>query len=309
MPITYDASPEESALTDGGFELDGFQFGGEDDSVIVQPGGLDLGTVEWRTQDADSPTGDGILFGRDLKSALTWGFQLLTNEYTAGDALDSLEAMGGLWLDSPSRSVPGAVSVLRYRIAGRTRRVYGRPRRWSMAVTPDLFGGVAPVVADFQCVDALHYGDEVRTVDVGVVTGDGASSGGMCAPLFAPLSTVGGGARSGVIDAVGGTAPAPFVAVIHGPITNPWVAGPGWRFNFLTTLGSTQTLTVDTRPWARTALRNDGASLAGALTRASTVLSDARLLPGSGSWLDFGGIDGTGTATCVVSWRPTYYSL
>ena len=108
---------------------------------------------------------------------------------------------------------------------------------------------------------------------------------------------------------MGGTAPAPFVEVIHGPITNPWIAGPGWRFDFLTTLAYDQTLTVDTRPWAQTVLRNDGASLAGTLTRASTALSDARLLPGGGAWLTFGGIDGTGTATCSVSWRPTYRSL
>jgi hypothetical protein len=314
MPITYDPPlgveiSIGSTLDDGGFELDGFSFGGESDSVVVQPGGFDPGTAVWRVQDQDSPSGDGIVFGRDLLTGPTWGFTFLTNEYTAVDALDSLEALAGLWLDSASRSVPGAVSTLRYRIGGHRRRVYGRPRRWGMSVTPDLWGGVAPAVADFVCVDALHYDDELRTVDVGVVVGDGASSGGMYSPLSEPLSTVGGGARSGVVDAVGGTAPSPFIVSIHGPITNPWVAGPGWRFDFRTTLSVTQILTVDTRPWAKTALRQDGASLAGTLTRASTALPDARLLPGGGAWLDFGGIDGTGTATCVVSWRPTYHSL
>jgi hypothetical protein len=296
-------------LDDGGFELDGFLFGGENDSVVIQPGGFDPGTTDWRVQDQDSPSGDGVVFGRDLLAGQTWGFTFLTNEYTAADALNSLEAMAGLWLNNASRSVPGAVSVLRYNIGGRVRRVYGRPRRWGLAVTPDLWGGVAPVVADFRCEGALHYDDELRTIDVGVVVGDGASSGGMSEPLSAPLSTVGGGARSGVIDVVGGTAPAPFIALIHGPITNPWVAGPGWRFDFLTTLAYNQSLAVDTRPWAKTVLRNDGASLAGTLTRTSTALSDARLLPGGGAWLDFGGIDGTGTATCAVSWRPTYHSL
>ena len=488
MPITYDApigseALSISALSDGEFELDGFAFGGENDSVIVQPGGFDPGTADWRVQDQDSPNGDGVVFGRDWLSGQTWGFTFLTNEYTAGDALNSLEAMAALWKGNASRSTPGAVSILRYGIGGRTRRVYGRPRRWSLAVTPDLWGGVAPVVADFQCEGALHYDDDLRTIDVGVVVGDGASSdvttirtnlcgnpnfetdtswwtnsgatgtrdasapidgaaslkvtggaagaiinvstpvvagetytlsadyktvgtltgspnlalvmpgslvtrfylpktqttagrfsvtatvigsgnaqtalvsgdaadviffdnvllersatagtyfdgsslggvwagtpnaststqtthsGGMSEPLSEPLSTIGGGARSGVIDVVGGTAPAPFIATIHGPMTNPWIAGPGWRFDFLTTLAYDQTLTVDTRPWAKTVLRNDGASLAGTLTRASTALSDARLLPGGGAWLTFGGIDGTGTATCSVSWRPTYRSL
>lgn len=297
-----------AVLSDGSFELDGFQFGGENDAVVVQPGGFDPGTTDWRVQDQDSPSGDGVTFGRDLLSGPTWAWTLLTNQYTAADALDSLEAMAALWQGNVNRSVPGAVSVLRYNIGGRTRCVYGRPRRWGMSVTPNLWGGVTPVVADFRCVDALHYDDALRTVNVGVVVGDGASLGGMEAPLVEPLSTVGGGAREGVVDAVGGSAPAPFIALIRGPITNPWIEGPGWRFDFLTTLASDQTLTVDTRPWAKTALRQDGASLAGTLTRASTALSDARLLPG-GAWLNFGGIDGTSTATCVVSWRPTYHSL
>lgn len=292
-------------LSDGGFELDGFQFGGEFDSVVVQPGGFDPGTTDWRVQDQDSPSGDGVTFGRDLLSGPTWGFTFLTNEYTAADALNSLEALAGLWLGNANRSVPGAVSVLRYNIGGRTRRVYGRPRRWSLGVTPDLWGGVAPVIADFRREGALHYDDELRTISVGIVP---ASTGGLLAPLASPLSTASGGARSGVIDSVGGTAPAPFIALIHGPITNPWIAGPGWRFDFLTTLAYDQSLAIDTRPWAKTILRQDGASLAGTLIRASTALSDARLLPG-GAELTFGGIDATGTATCLVSWRPTYHSL
>jgi len=310
MPITFDApvggeTPPVPELSDGGFELDGFAFGGENDSVVIQPGGFDPGTTDWRVQDQDSPNGDGVVFGRDLLAGRTWGFTFLTNEHTAGDALNSLEAMAGLWQGSASRLVPGAVSILRYNIGGRTRRVYGRPRRWGLAVTPDLWGGVAPVVADFACVDALHYDDELRTINVGAVS---LPAGGMAAPLSAPLSTVGGGARSGVVDTVGGTAPAPFIAFLHGPITNPWIAGPGWRFDFLTTLAYDQSLTVDSRPWAKTILRQDGASLAGTLTRTSTALPDARLLPGSAEFT-FGGIDGTGTATCSVSWRPTYRSL
>lgn len=283
MPITYDP-PVGTGLDDGSFELDGFPFGGELDSVIVQPGGFDPGVAEWRVQDQDNPSGDGVVFGRDLLSGPTWAFTFLTNEYTAPDALDSLEAMAGLWLDNANRSVPGAVSVLRYNIGGRIRRVYGRPRRWSATVTPGLWGGVTPAVADFKCVDALHYDDELRTLQFGIVPG------------------------SGVIASVGGSASAPFVATIHGPITNPWVAGPGWRFDFLTTLSSSQSLIVDTRPWAKTVLRQDGVSLAGTLTHDSTALSDARLLPSSAE-LTFGGVDTTHTATCSVSWRPTYRSL
>lgn len=294
-----------AVLSDGSFELDGFQFGGESDSVVVQPGGFDSGTANWRTQDQDNPSGDSLMFGRDFLTGPTWGFVLLSNEYTATDALDSLDAMATLWLNNASRSTPGAVSTLRYNIGGRTRRVYGRPRRWNTAVTPGLWSGVAPVIADFKRVDALHYDDALRTIQVSIIP---ATTGGLLAPLAAPLSTLGGGERQGVIDSVGGSAPTPFIAVIEGPITSPWISGPGWKLTFLTTLAYDQSLTVDTRPWAKTILRQDGASLAGTLTRTSTPLAEALLKPG-GAELIFGGIDATGTARCTVSWRPTYHSL
>ncbi|MGL5850182.1 MAG: hypothetical protein ACRCZD_05290, partial [Phycicoccus sp.] len=207
------------------------------------------------------------------------------------------------WDASAVRSTPGALSVLRYNLGGRVRRVYGRPRRFSVAMRTTLWSGVTAAVADFQLADVLHYDDELQSVGVSIVP---ASTGGLVSPLKSPLSTLGGGARQGVIS-VGGSAPTPFRATVRGPITNPWIAGPGWRIELATTLASDQSITINTRPGASSVLRQDGASMAGSLSR-TTRLSTAVLRPGP-SEITFGGTDPTGTASCTLTWRNAHHSL
>jgi hypothetical protein len=293
-----------AVLNDGEFELDGYGFGGESHPIVVQPGGFDPGTSGLRNQDNDNGVSDGLSMGRDTKTPPLWGFTLMTNQYSASDALDALEDAAAQW-DAPDvRSTPGAVQTMRYNIGGRTRRVYGRTRRFAQTVTAGLWSGTSGAVADFQLVDGRYYDDELRQQSVTIVP---ASTGGLSGVLTGPISTSAGGARQGVIPDVGGKLPAPIVATIHGPITNPWISNGEWKIELKLTLAYDQSVTIDARPWRTTVLRNDGASLAGALTRNSR-LDLARLRPGSAE-LTFGGTDATGTATCSVSWRPVFPSL
>jgi hypothetical protein len=290
-------------LNEGEFELDGFGFGGGDHSVVIPPLGFDPGSATVRDQDSVNPLGDNLRMGRDTKTPPVWGFDLMTNEYSAADALDSLDELAGVWQADSIRSKPGAQSVLRYRLGGRTRRVYGRARRFAPVMSKTLWGGATAAVADFQLAENRYYDDALNSVTVSILP---ATTGGLIGPLVGKLTTLAGGARQGVIE-VGGRAPTPFLVTIKGPITNPWVAGPGWRIQLNTTLAYDQEVTIDTRPGATYVRRQDGASLAGFLSRTSR-LGNALLKPGSAE-ITFGGTDATGTARCTLSWRNAHYSL
>lgn len=294
----------DPVLEEGTFSLDGYKFGGANDPVVVVPGGFDPGTTNWRDQDAANPLGDAMRFGRDRLTPPAWGFTLQTNKDTSTESLDALEVMAEKWYADDIRSTPGAVQTLRYNLGGRTRRVYGRSRRWAPAVSPLTFQGVSGVLADFQLADRLTYDDVEYVTEVKILAGQAS---GIKSPLTGSLSTVAGGDRIDTIQEVGGKAPAPFVAVIYGPIVNPYISGPGFFIKLNTNLAYDQFAVVDTRPWSQTVIRNDGAPLGGALSRNSR-LTTARLNPGSAS-IKFGGTDATGTARCVFSWRPAYRSL
>lgn len=291
-------------LHEGSFDLEGYTFGSESDAFVALPGGFDPGIVGWRTQDQDSPVGDHVNFGRDRLSPPTWQWTLQSNLDNIGEATAAAEEFESAWRGESARNSPSKVLELRYRLAGRDRLVYGRPRRFSHDLTPMAWQGLLNVVCDFALVDTLKYEDLVRTVDLSIVPG---TSHGLSSPLTGPLTTTQTGERAGTVNEVGGTQPAPLTILITGPVTNPWVQGDGWRLDLKTTLAYDQSVLIDTRPFAQTVLRNDGVSLAGSLSRGS-LLSKARLKPGS-TLLRFGGTDATGTASCSIKWRAAYNSL
>ena len=156
--------------------------------------------------------------------------------------------------------------------------------------------------AQFQTDSPLHYADTAQQLTLQMAVPSGSV---ITWPGVWPLVFSQGSDRQGVIQDVGGDAPTPIIATIRGPVTNPFVEGDGWRIDLNTTLAYDQSVTVDAR--ARTALRNDGASLAGSLRR-TTYLDACRLAPGPAE-IRFGGIDPTGTARCDIQWRPAFYGF
>lgn len=287
-------------LKDGDFELDGHITG---QGLGVHLREIDLGTTDHREQDAPVPHGDGWMFGRDHLSGPTWRLVFAavhgSNQAAAEAGLGSLARA---WLGAASRRTPGAVSLLRYRVAGRTRRVYGRPRGFSPDVNNLFYTGHARALADFQTDGPLHYADTAQVLSLQLAA---PSSSVITWPGVWPLVFSKGSDRQGVIHEVGGDAPTPVIATIRGPITDPYVEGPGWRIALATTLAYDQSVTIDAR--TRTALRNDGASLGGSLSR-TTYIDAATLAPGPAE-IRFGGIDPTGTARCDIQWRPAFYGF
>jgi hypothetical protein len=234
-----------------------------------------------------------------------YAFDLVTNRDNGPHALETAAALAKAWRAGID-TVPGVVFPLRYFTGGRLRRAYGRPRRFA-GPGPDLMtrSGAAKITADFQCADELHSDDVEQSLTLTVV--GTAAGGGYVLPAVLPTLTAPGAQRQGVVT-VGGDAPAPFEVTVHGPVSAPWVSGPGWRLDFPTlSLAYDRAVTVSTYPWALTVLRDDGADLSGSLALTSRLLS-ARLRPGAAT-ITFGGVDPTNTATATVRWRPAWWSL
>ena len=287
-----------AVLQDGDFELDGYLFSGSRRQPLYVLG-FNIETARSRDQDVPNPMAPELLQGRDQRTPPLWKFGFRVGHGGAVATLAALAKLTAAW--NKLAAVPGAESVLRYAVAGRTRLVYGRARE--MAPDYSMLYDIGRVVStgDFQPRDVWHYADELNTLTVGLVP---VSSGGLVAPLRSPLTTVAGAQRQGLVT-VGGDAPAPVELVFKGPVVNPKASSAGWEVGLNATLAYDQSVTVNTR--TGTVLRNDGASLAGALTR-RTYLPDARLRPGDRE-LIFSGTDQTGTASCTMRWRNTFISF
>ncbi len=290
-------------LTEYEWQLgDGVPFGCGHSVDVVE---IDLGATGYRSQDAAPGGRDGIRFGVDQLDAPEWVISAITEGDSGAAGFAALESIVGQWRSSPRR-IPGAVQSLTYHLGGRARTVFGRPRATSPEVTgrPDIDHGMTFVDLAFQLADARIFDATERSVTLSLRT---ESDGGWIWPAVFPIISAPSSEQAGVIDDVGGTTDTPATITFNGPVANPWVSGPGWRIDLSTSLAADQSAVVDARPWVSSAIRSDGASLAGALSRRAR-LADVSLSPGSAG-LTFGGIDPTATSSAVVSWRPAFHSI
>jgi hypothetical protein len=293
-------------LEDFQYELDGYKFGLGCDLEMEPP--FRPGTRSWNSQMSSMPRG-GRRFGVDKPQGKTWSFDLFVNranidmDNTAA-ALQTLEDGSRAWRASWLRESPGAVSVLRYRLGGRTRRVYGRPANWAEAPENRLMSGFIPVSATFETVDDLHYDDVQQSAPLSL---QAATVGGFTAPFTTPIVTsTSRSARQGII-VITGDEPTWVTVRFSGPVDDPLLRIGGLAAGLRGTVSYDEVITIDPSPWALSTTRQDGASAAGRLTR-STVLTRMRLEPGAYEAI-FTGSDPTGRARATVSWRAARSSL
>lgn len=281
------------------WQLGGVVFGSRE-SGIVHATAPDLGDVEVRVDDADRPRGDGRLFGQDYRGAWTITFDLTVVADSEDQARAAAAGLGRVWRGDTVRGTPGTVAAL----GNGDRVLFGRPRRWAQVDT-HATKGVIGVVADFACVDDLARDavEQVVTVSIPAAT----VGGGLVTPLVTPLTTLAGSSRK-TVAVIGGDTPAHPVIEITGPITTPKLTIAGWTQTWDLTIPAGKTLTIDTRPWRRTATLTGGGSVAGDLAPGSRRIADALLPPGQAEVV-LAGIDNTGTATLRMRWRDTYTSL
>lgn len=290
-------------LPPNSIELDGLLLGPTTPLMIED---VDFGTPEILNNDTQRPRADGVWFGRDLRGGrlITISMQLFADSGPAAVAF--LAKMETAWLAEGVRDVAGATSVLRYNTGGRTRRVYGRPRKFAPVSLRANANGWAPVVAEFLAGDHKYYSDTELSNTVSIVPPD---AGGFIAPFHWPLTTEAISYAPGVITVHGDGQCWP-VFVINGPITSPEIRAVEqyvMKFPGLS-LARGETLVVDSRPWSRGVRRNDVVNVSNSLDAHSPPLSRVGLKPGVYE-IVLAGTDPTGTSSMTVAWREVYNSF
>lgn len=276
---------------------------GDGDPYVIAPV-PELGSVEPEVQDTPYPSADGTRFGRDYRPGRTVTFEFGVNKYAEVDGADAHGTLAKAWRADAIRTTPGAVAELHVRRAGRERVAYGRPRRFASAFHEAVWSGYSLATADFVASDDLWYDASESVMTLGLVPTD---QGGFITPFVFPLtSTAASGSPAGQVQS-GGLVETWPVVTFQGPVQRPSIELTGlWKFELDANIAFDQSVTIDTRPWARTVLRSDGASLAGKLTRKSARLSKATIPPGESFQVRFTGTDLTGTASMSLRFRDAY---
>lgn len=287
---------------------DGVPFGiGQ--NVSLDDGGFAPGSTDWAVQDSESSQTGTTHFGRDRLLGPTWNWQLHVDRDDDSEALTSLAELKTAWRALHIRDTPGAVIPLRYRLDGRVRRIYGRPRRFEDTPTNTILGGHIPVSVDFKCVDGFTYDDEMQQVTllVGSEYEDETedTGGGFVFPIFFPHVTLPPTRTRQQLE-IGGDAPAYPIVTFTGPLVNPRLITDDWTLALDLTIADGDYVKIDTRPWVMTALLNGSASVAGSLGR-RTRMSKIVFNPGRFE-ARFDGFS-SGTGTCSVQWASTWNSL
>lgn len=301
-------------LSDYQFELlpsddavNGVVFGIGSGGVDMEDGGFLPGDDDWTTDDAEDQFSGVTQFGRDRLKGPIHGFNLFTNVTDENGALDAIATLRSAWRALAIRQDPGAVLPIRYRLNGRQRRFYGRPRRFAAPPSNLIQGGYVPITTDFQAADGFYYDDTEQTESITMRASVGESDTGMIFPVTFPVTSIPIGSGEGAF-VVGGDAPAYPIIRINGPITNPRVQTDAWELSLGISLSADQYVEVDTRPWKKTVRLNGGASAANALSaNPKQRLGDIRLQPGT-TQVSLWGSSLSGSPTCTIRWRNTYNS-
>ncbi|MFJ4988733.1 hypothetical protein ACIP9H_33655 [Streptomyces sp. NPDC088732] len=296
--------------------------------------------------DAVLPGEDGVRFGRDYQRNGTVTFELGVDTVDApvdrhfppawtkagvliGDwpddpaILKKLKATGNPWswnedglnmlrqvwrADAVRFGSTSRLGWLSHMVAGHSRRLYGRPRKFSVSHSRLTRQGYTPVVATFDAVDDRFYDDVAKYAEMwDRVPGTVPPRPGRPAPPAAPSK------KSAAVSSAGRT-PSWAVITITGPCLNPKVTlGSWWTVELSTLIADGESVVIDARPWERTALlvkaNGSKVSVADKLTRASPRLAELIVPPGN--WTatmahtKLPALPGTGP-TVEVSWRDAF---
>lgn len=282
-------------------DTDVLTFGSPSDAVfnLSTP---ELGDAQINDVDKARTSDDGIAFGIDLRGSRTISFELGVRGPGEAGVKAAVANLARFWRADSVRTKAGATASLTARYAGQERTVFGRPRKFT-ANMKTAKSGFVTVVADFVCSDDRFYETAISQQSISLEAGSG---GGFVFPFVFPLSSVGSTDRSVSLTVDGDLAVWPVVE-IHGPVINPSLEVlDSFKFAYVGSLEEGQTITVDTQPWARTVLRENGNAVA--LSRTSTRLSNSQMQPGTHE-LSFRGADSTALSHAVVTWRDAFSSL
>lgn len=283
--------------------MDGFVFG-IGSRVSTNDGGFDPGANNWLTQDSQNSRRGVTGFGRDVLGGKTWVWESHANGDDEYDAVDILQDFSAAWM--PDVREPGKLQAIRYTLAGRTRRIFGRPRNYSAPPTNQILQGYTDVTHDFNTVDTFTYDDEMSEANFPFYAG--GSGGGFVLPAVMPLTSSPGSVGGGGQVTIGGNANCYPIIRFNGPWTNPSLDTGDWAISWTGSIPTGGWVEIDTRPWMLTVLNQSGASVVGGFGR-QAYLEDCWFAPGSQPNLDLNGSAASGAAGLTIKWRNAWTSL
>lgn len=269
-----------------------------------------ISATDRETQDAAHPTSDGLLMGRDRLRGFALQFKCkILREFPVTEkpwmnALDLYGEFAAKWRADAVRLSPGVYATMENTERGRL--VYGRPR--DIAPATDLLRkGFVTFQMDFETNSPDFYSSTQKAALM--TTAGPAAAGTLSSPLISPLSTV---TDETVLSPTvnDGNLPAWPVIDFHGPGSRSSIElldGTDilWKINIPDGIKYDEILTVDTRPWNRSATINGRP--ANGLIKGSQ-LEKCKIPVGSFN-LRYKTSDTSGQAYAAVTWRDTFASL
>lgn len=288
-------------LSEKQFEIGGVTFGMECPISLVD-GGWNIGGPELQSQDTRNSRGDGMRFGRDYHGPATWSWSLFTNRATEESAWAQVALLEKVWKDREVRLNPDVVVPLRYMVAGGTRTVYGRPRRFTATVDNKSLSGRIDIQCDFIIGYPVFFGD-TEYIETITVNPPIDLEAGLEVPFVPPFSTSPGATERTYGITIRGDAPTPVRVEIHGPIEAPYVSVGDGVVSIRDTVAVDNPVTADPRPWVNSITTADGAGVE--VAPRETRLSKLWLPPGDHAVV-LRGFSTTGTASAVLRWQDAY---
>ncbi|MCQ9385114.1 hypothetical protein [Brevibacterium moorei] len=297
---TYDEGAE-LALSIDALSINGFTAS-DTSNVFVQD--FDPGTDDVETSDLPNPVFNDTYMGVDFYRGPTWTFTFACLGSTEREVMNNVASLKAAWRNETTAKKAGALTALKFNLAGEERTVYGRPRRFACNPTRTIVNGYATAQADFVLADPIIYSGASKTQTLNSAP---PLSVGLKEPLLEPLTVGGtGGVRQGVIEDTGGEAPAVFVVRVYGPGSDPWFSIDGHKYSFPgLSLAGGKYLNVDSR--LGTATYNGANQLSRMSPRSR--LKGVRLPASKSCEITFGINDSTGLARCEFWWNPAHYTL
>lgn len=283
----------------------GFVFG-IGAAVSINDGGFDPGESNWFTQDGENTRRGVVGFGRDVPGAKNWIWSSHVDQLDLDSAVAVLEEMESAWTPSLLVRNPGAVTALRYRLAGRDRRVFGRPRRFAAPPTNLIDGGYIDLTHEFQTVDAYTYDDLESSMEI--LYASSVEGGGFVLPTPMPITTQPSLGNGSSQISIGGTKPAYPIIRFNGPWINPVMHTDNWTLRWNGSIPAGGWVEIDARPWVLTVTNQDGASAVAGLDR-RVWLEDLWFAPKSQPQISLEGVATSGGASATVRWRNTWTSI
>lgn len=311
-------------IINGQYELGGVVFGTRDPrlnpnpylvkSFEIEPGALTngsggnlsqaSGTTGVLTSDASYPNEDGTKFGQDFYTGMVLTFSI--DIWERGQvSYDTIGPLKSAWRTKKHRETANELTTLRICRGGRTRRVYGRPRKFK-----ETYGhveqGYVPIDCQFQAADECFYDDAQNIKTIGLVN---QPNNGMSYPTTYPkrYHTTGVAATTVQIDGHYPTFPQ---FKINGPINYPTISlANGWTIKINAIMHQYDYIIIDPRPWERKATfyapNGIVINAAGYFTQSSPTMREMALEPGTHT-INFGGVDPTLSGYLEIGWRNAW---